>query len=70
VPEEAFGVALELAQNQSRDFRWSKSLLAQLLFAKSDAQHFTGLQVLRQTEREELQFLLNILNSASHQALN
>ena len=63
--EEAFGVAFELAENESRNFR-----RRECLFAKSDAQDFTGLQVLGQTEGEELQLFMNVVNPASHEALD
>ncbi len=63
--EEALGVALELAENESRDFRRRKGPLA-----KSDTQDFAGLQVFGEAEGEELLFFLDVVNPASHQAFD
>ncbi len=64
-PEKALGVALELAQNESRNFRRSERLVAEL-----DAQNFARLQVFGQAEWEEFQFFLNVVNPASHEAFD
>ena len=53
--EKAFGVALELAKNQRGNFRRRESLVAQ-----RDAENFSGLQIVGEAEREELQFFLNV----------
>src|SRR5580700_6978790 len=52
--EKALGVALELTENQGGDCRRGESLLAELLFAKSDAKDFTGLEIFSEAEGEEL----------------
>ena len=41
-----------------------------LLVTQFDADDFAGLQVFREAEGEELQFCLNVLNAASHQAFD
>ena len=63
--EEALGIALELAENERGNFRRGEGLLAEF-----DAQNFAGLQIFGEAEREELQFVLNVFNSASHEAFD
>ena len=63
--EEAFRAALELAKNERGNFRRSERLVAQL-----DAQNFARLHVFGEAEGEELQFVLNVFDAASHQALD
>src|ERR1700676_1672493 len=63
--EKAFGIALQLAQHQRRNLRRSISALANL-----DAQYLTLLEIIRQLEGEQFQFILNIFSTASHQTLD
>ncbi len=63
--EKAFRVALELAKDERGDLRRRKSLVAQ-----RDSQHFAGLQIFGQAEREQLHFFLDILDAAPHQSLD
>ena len=63
--EVALGIALQLAQDESRNFRRGEGLVAEL-----DAQHFAGGEIVSQPEREELQLVLHILDAAAHEALD
>ena len=63
--EVTLGIALQLAQDESRNLRRGKGLIAEL-----DAQHFAGGEIFRQTEREELQLVAHILDVAAHEALD
>src|SRR5208337_2427201 len=61
----ALGVALQLAQDERRNFGRSECFVAQL-----DAQHFAGGEIFGEAKREELQFVLDVFNAAAHQALH
>ena len=63
--EEAFGIAFELTQNQGRNLRRSKCLIAEL-----DAQNFARVQILGKAEREKFQLFLNVVDPSSHQAFD
>ena len=63
--EVTLGVALELAQDERRNFRRRVGLVAQL-----DAQHFAGSEVVGEAEREELELVLNVFDAAAHEALD
>ncbi len=63
--EKTLGVTLELAKDKSRDFRRRIGF-----FTNPDAEHFSRLQVFGKTKGEELQFFLNVVNPASHQAFD
>ena len=60
--EESFRATLELAKNERGNFRWSESFVAE-----RDAENFARLHVFGEAEGEELQFVLNVFNAASHQ---
>ena len=63
VAQRRFRVLLQLAQDERGDLRRRESLLAQ---------HHADdrLAAFRDTEREELQFLLHVGDAAAHQALH
>ena len=63
--EKALGIALQLAQHQRRNLRRRVGSLANL-----DAQDFSCLKIVRQLERKQLQFFLDIFDAAPHQALD
>ena len=63
--EITFGVALELTQDEGGNFRRGVIFICEL-----DAQHFARLQVFGDTEREQLQLFLDVLDAATHQPLN
>jgi len=60
--KEALSISLELAQDESGNFRRGKGLVPKL-----DADDFPSFQIVRKMEREQLQFLLNVFNPAPHQ---
>ena len=63
--EEAFGVALELAQDVGRDFGRCEAH-----FAKLDAGDFTGFDIVGEAKGEELQLVVHFVEAAAHEALD
>ena len=63
--EVALGIALELAQDEGRDFRRRVGLVAEL-----DAQHFARREIVGEAEREELELVLNVFDAAAHEAFH
>src|SRR5208283_5283928 len=63
--EITLGVALQLPQNEGRDFRRRECLLTEL-----DAQYFTGGEIFCQPKGEELQLVLYVFETAAHESFH